>query len=135
MPYEKHWEKGGVVTRYWGFIDGGELADSCESIAADPRFDDLRFVIQDFATIDGHDIDAASIERIAVCRIGSMASNPNIRVLMVTVDEGVAAVKSQLESPRYGETFETRVFASVTLARQWLKEQPAVQKTAARFGR
>jgi len=133
MPHTTTWEPRGVVKHFWGYVTGSEFADSVDEIACDPRFDDLRFSINNFLDIEGHSIDERAIERIAVTRIGSIRSNPNIRVIVITTDETVAQFKPLIEAPRFGRTYDTIVFDCMTHARQWLAEQPAQQITAERF--
>jgi hypothetical protein len=70
MPHELLWEKDGVHKRFWGDMSGRELADSVEEVAAHPRFDDISFVLNDFLEVGGYTLDADSMERILVSRVG-----------------------------------------------------------------
>jgi len=133
MPYSHAWEDRGVVKHFSGFVTGEEFARSAQEIAADRRFDDLRFIICDFLDVKGHSIDARSIERIAITRLGSLYSNPNIRVVLITTDEKVAKLKLAIEHPRFGKTYETCVFGTVQQARDWLGSQAAMHEMAKRF--
>jgi len=133
MPHDNTWEPHGVVKRFHGFVTAREFVDSAAEIAADPRFDDLHYVINDFLQIDGHDIDAAALEEIAVIRFGAMASNPNIRVLLLTADEKSIALARATLAPPLDGSYETRAFPSLEAARDWLSRQAPLEETASRF--
>src|ERR1700759_4304914 len=86
MPYSNVWESRGVCTRFSGVVSTDEYVRSAEEICADPRFDDLRFVIKDLLSIDGHSIDRDAVEPVAAIRYGARYSNPNIYLIVLTTD-------------------------------------------------
>lgn len=123
MPHTNTWDRGVVIKRFWGFLSGDELARSAEEIAADQGFDDLRFIVNDFREVDGHSIDAEAMERIAVTRFGSMATNPAIRVVVVSSDPALAALADLANSPVLLGSQETVAFENMGLAREWMIAQ------------
>ncbi len=124
MPHENLWEPHGLVKRFHGFVSGAEFVDSVREVAADPRFDDVRYIISDFRDVSGHSIDAAALEEIAVTRIGSMHTNPNVRVLLVAHDERALALVRATRAPPLDDTYETLAFPSMEAARAWLTGHP-----------
>ena len=52
MPYEILWEARGVVKRHHGFLAADELLAASREIQSDPRFDDLRYIINDFLDVE-----------------------------------------------------------------------------------
>src|ERR1700761_9422575 len=90
MPYSNVWEPRGVCTRFSGTVSAAEYVRSAEEICADPRFDDLRFVIKDLLAIDGHSIDRAAVDPIAAIRYGARYTNPNIYLILLTADPRLA---------------------------------------------
>jgi len=123
MPYQNHWEPHGVVKRMWGFVSAAEFVRSTEEIAADPRFDDLRFVIVDVSEMQGHDIDELALEKVAVIRIGSSLTNRSFRVVVVGSDRQLQDLIDASQLPPH----QTLAFASMTDARDWLTKQPALR--------
>lgn len=130
MPYELTWEREGVVKHFWGDVSGNELAESVEEVAAHPRFDGLRFILNDFLDVGKHIFDADSMFRILVSRIGSRYSNPNIRVLLVTTDADLFALSNGSTPGAFPTTNETKSFTSVAEAREWLSRQPPLHEGA-----
>ncbi len=47
MAYELIWGNGGLVEKYRGTFTGAEMTRVNEIVAADGRFDDLRWIIAD----------------------------------------------------------------------------------------
>ena len=90
MPYANVWEPRGVCTQFSGFVTAEEYVRSAEDICADPRFDELRFVIKDLLAIDGHSIDREAVEPIAAIRYGARYTNPNIYLILLTADPRLA---------------------------------------------
>jgi hypothetical protein len=112
--------------QFWCTVSGDEFVAASQEIAADPDFDTLRFIIVDFAGVREHTIDEAALQDVAVVRIGSIATNPNVRIALVTTDIGLATLTQSANVDPFVGTHEVKVFATVALAREWLQQQPAL---------
>jgi len=126
MTHANVWEPHGVVMQFWHTVSGDEFVTASQEIAADPDFDTLRFIIVDFAGVKQHTIDEAALQDVAVVRIGSIATNPNVRIAMVTTDSAMATLTQSANVDPFVGTHEVRVFATLALAREWLQKQPAL---------
>ena len=131
MPYSNVWESRGVCTRFSGTVSAGEYVRSAEEICADPRFDDLRFVIKDLLAIDAHSIDLEAIDPIAAIRYGARYSNPNIYLILLTADPRLAPLAEPDLSPLLRGLYETCAFADEAAARRWLAAQPPLTRLGA----
>ena len=131
MPYSNIWEPRGVCTRFCGTVSAGEYVRSAEDICADPRFDDLRFVIKDLLSIDGHSIDRAAIEPIAAIRYGARYTNPNIYVILLTADPRLAPLARPDAKSFLRGLYETCAFADEAAARRWLAARPPLTRLGA----
>ncbi|HEY5308427.1 MAG TPA: hypothetical protein VIK97_07965, partial [Casimicrobiaceae bacterium] len=98
-------------------MSGDEFVAASQEIAADPDFDTLRFIVVDFSGVKEHTIDEATLQDVAVIRIGSMATNPNVRIAMVTTDHGFAMLTQSANVDPFVGTHEVKVFATVALWR------------------
>jgi len=128
MPYTNVWESRGVCTRFSGFVTAEDYIRSAEEICADPRFDELRFVIKDLLTIDDHSIDRAAIEPIAAIRYGARYTNPNIYVILLTTDPRLAPLAQPESTSFLRGLYETCAFRDEASARRWLAAQPPLTR-------
>lgn len=71
MPYENVWTDNGVVRNYHGDITSKEILNSNASIQNDPRFSDLKYIINDFSEINSCEASAEDINAIAAIDYGS----------------------------------------------------------------
>lgn len=126
MAYTNDWEPGGVTTRFTGFVTAAEYVRSAEDICADPRFDELRYVIKDLLAIDGHDVDPEACDPIAAIRYGASFTNPNIYLVLLTTDERLVPFAHPKSDSFLHGLYETHAFASDFAARSWLAAQPAL---------
>ena len=128
MAFTNVWEPKGVTTHFTGFVTAEEYVRSAEDICADPRFDELRFVIKDLLAIDGHSIDAATIDPIAAIRYGARYTNPNIYLILLTADPRLAPLARPDATSFLRGLYETCAFVDEAAARRWLAVQPPLAR-------
>ncbi len=128
MAWTNVWELRGVCTHFTGFVTTAEYLRSAEDICADPRFDDLRFVIKDLLAIDGHAIDRDAIEPIAAIRYGARYTNPNIYIILLTADPRLRPLAHPDQASFLRGLYETCAFADEAAARRWLAVQPPLTR-------
>ena len=131
MSYANVWESRGVCTRFHGTVSAGEYVRSAEEICADPRFDELRFVIKDLLAIDGHSIDRDAVDPIAAIRYGARYSNPNIYLIVLTADPRLAPLAEPDSKSFLRGLYETCAFTDEAAARRWLAAQPPLTRLGA----
>lgn len=124
MTYILSWDRHVVTKTCTGYLSADEIVRSAEEIACHPSFDELQFIINDYSAVAGYVISADTIERIAVIYFGSLASNPNFQVLVVSSDPAILALFNSAIQPKNQDSAEMRAFPSVQSAKQWIAEQP-----------
>jgi hypothetical protein len=121
VTYEVVWEVRGVIKRFFGHVTDHDMLQSVLDIESDSRFDDLRYVINDFSGITGSSISIPTIEDISIADSGAARSNPSIRVAVVTTSPEIRRMAEHYaNSPM--NAYETRIFATEAEARNWLHE-------------
>lgn len=83
MPYQASWKDRGVYVRFWGNPTRTDLFSAVDEVAADPRFDDIRFRISDFTGLTSLDIDSQDIRVVSAMTIAHRLTNP--RMLDVSI--------------------------------------------------
>ena len=121
MGFHVHWENRGVVKRYFGQVSAEELIAPVIATEADPRFDRLRYVINDFLDATSVTFTQADIDEIAACDIGAALTNPRIKVAVVVVQEDVIELVGRYIQAS-GLAYPTRVFPTIAQARAWVAE-------------
>ncbi|MBI4998298.1 MAG: hypothetical protein HZC22_15680 [Rhodocyclales bacterium] len=119
MTYQIEWKPRGVIKRFFGHVTDHDMLQSVLEIESDRRFDDLRYVINDFSGITGSSVDVPTVEEIAIADKGASLSNPSIRIAVVTTSPEIRTLaECYAGSPL--NAYQMRIFASEGEARSWL---------------
>ncbi len=78
MPFTLEWTQRGVIKRFHRHLSGGDLVASAEAVGSDPRYDHLRFILNDFTAVLSHEISETDIEQYASLRIGAALHNRHV---------------------------------------------------------
>jgi hypothetical protein len=119
LSYEIIWEARGVVKRFLGHVTSHDMLQSVVETEMNVRFDDLRYVINDFLGITGISSLPQDVEEISVIDKGASMSNSRIHIAVVaTSPEVIALASDYANSPL--NVYPTRIFSSLGEARSWL---------------
>ncbi|AXS80278.1 hypothetical protein [Dechloromonas sp. HYN0024] len=124
MAYELVWEPEGVINRFSGVVRAWELVQSVETIQGDARFDDTRYVINDFLAVTEYEMGAEILTEVAVLQYGAYNTNPNCRIVFVTTDDALATLVRGVPESSGITSYQTEVCPTVSAARDWLDSQP-----------
>jgi len=124
MAFEIVWEPDGVLKRFSGTVPAEEFLRSVKQIQGDSRFDDVRYVINDFSDAHADRIGEDVLTELSALHYGAYASNPNCRIAFVSTDSAFAErAKRVLLSPDM-MSYQIEFSPSVSEARDWLDSQP-----------
>lgn len=119
----KHiWEDHGLVRRFYGHVTADELAKSAIQGQQDPRFDVMRYVINDFRDCSSVDVPPHAIEEIAATDSGAAKTNDRIRIATVSSDASILAISDMYEKAALSP-YPVRNFSTLDAARKWLSEK------------
>lgn len=121
MPHELVWEHRGVHKRLSGQVSAAEFQRSVELIQADARFDDIRYVINDFTAVGGHGLDEQHLLELAAIQYGAQASNPQVRVVYVGCDPELARLLRAILIDSQRSAYQVALFETLPQARDWLQ--------------
>jgi len=131
MPYELLWEGAVVVKRFYGLVTNSEFMEPVIKIEADPRFDDLRFVINDLLYVEQISFDSRDVDELSAIDKAASRSNPKLRIAVVTTaPELIALARRYADSPM--NVYPTRIFSTLAAARAWIDEAGGPRQTTAR---
>jgi hypothetical protein len=121
MGYEITWETRGARKRFFDHVTDAELMRSVEDIESDPRFDSVRYVVNDFLAVASFSVSEENVLTISAIAGAASISNPNIKVAIVATDTGVLAL-AELYADSPLNTYPTRIFTNMDAARDWVAE-------------
>ena len=124
MAYEIIWEPEGVIRQFSGSVSAREFMQSVEQVQGDSRYDEMRYIINDFSAATAAALSEEVLTELAVLYYGAYASNPNCRVVFVTTDTALAARVRKVLQQGPLVSYSAEVFPSVDQARDWLASQP-----------
>jgi hypothetical protein len=124
MAYELVWEPDGVIKKFSGVVSAREFIEAVENVQGDFRFDDARYVINDFLAVTKHELSEDVLTEVAVLQYGAFASNPNCRIVFVTTEEALATRIRNTPAVAGLVSYQTEVCPTVSAARDWLDSQP-----------
>lgn len=125
MPYVHHWHPRMVIKTFSGHVSGEEFVASAEDVAASPRFDALRFIVNDFREARSHSVNEKSMQMIAAIRMAAMDTHADIKVLVVSRDEQFKEFAGLAAKPPLAGTQETLAFDTMEQAIEWIERQEA----------
>ena len=126
MSYELVWEPDGVIKEFSGVVSAREFIEAVENVQGDYRFDDVRYVINDFLAVTKHELSEDVLTEVAVLQYGAYASNPNCRIVFVTTDQELSARIRNTPAVAGLISYQTEVFPTVSTARDWLEDSSIV---------
>lgn len=119
MVIEHIWERFGVVRRFVGRISGPDMANSAIAIQSHPRFDEIRYVLNDFSDCTGVDIDPDLVEEMAARAAIAARTLRSFRVAVVTTLPEVVAIAETFRRLAFAD-YPIREFDTMEAARAWL---------------
>jgi hypothetical protein len=116
MAFEIVWEPKGVYKKMVGSVSAREFMGSIAALQNDPRYDTLRYSINDFLEVDSFQATESDIHLFAATGIGASISNPKIQIAIVATDpQLIEMVKVYAALSPYKVHF----FSTLGNARQW----------------
>lgn len=124
MSYENRWEGEGLYRLYTNKITGKEVLESNLSIQGDSRFDNLRFIVNDFTDITEFEVSENDISKIVAIDNAAARSNANIKIAIVATNadllEWIRLYSEKMENSSYKYI---RIFDTIDEAYEWARQR------------
>lgn len=122
MTVQYKWENKGLCRHFTDKIIGEEVLKMNLKLQGDSRFDDLRYVINDFTEIIDFDFSDIDIQKISVMDQAASKSNPHINIALVSTHEPLLVwIKLYCESMK-GSLYKCEIFDHIDDAYKWVAE-------------
>lgn len=110
MPYTNNWETKGLHRTFTGTITGREVLGSNLSLQGDSRFDEIRYILNDFTGIDGFDISDLQVAEVSAIDNVAAKANDRLKVIIVANDPGFLKFVDMYLAHMENSPFEIIVF-------------------------
>ena len=123
MPYENVWKDHGVVRTYYGDITSNEILNSNANIQNDPRFAEIKYIINDFSAINSCEASEQDINAIAAIDYGSSQARniPDKIAIVASNEELLIWVRVYFEKMK-NSPYKFKLCDSIDEACQWVSE-------------
>ena len=122
MSHLNKWESNGLYRGFSNKITGEEVLKINLDIQGDPRFDDIRYVINDFTGIVDFDISDSDIEKIVAMDNAASKSNPKIKIALISIFEPLLVWINNYCDAMQGSRYECKIFDNTQDAYKWVSE-------------
>ena len=124
MPFELSWGPGRLYRRYHGALTGADIVASLQRLCGDPRFDEVRVVVDDYRDVESLVVSDEDAALIAAMQIGARFTNPNLTIASVASDPALIAEVQRLVA-LFQPTLNAPFHATVADAHRWLERRDA----------
>ena len=107
------------MKRFSAQVTSDELRRATSEVECNPRFDDIRYVINDFLECTNFSYSPAVVEEIAAVDGAAALANENISIAVVATLKDVIQATNQYAGSDL-HPYSTRVFSTLKEARDWL---------------
>ena len=119
VAYLMQWEVRGLYVWYEGYVTSGELLEVAQTWQGDERFDDLRYILQDFSGAETITRDVETMKFLAANDSAAKISNARIRLAVFpNRPDVINLVQAYLGAGM--RTWTIRVFPTREAARAWV---------------
>jgi hypothetical protein len=122
MDYQNIWEAQGVYRKYRGTLTGNIIREAVEKVEGDPRFDSIRYVLNDYLENTGMNVSEFDLKAIAAIDSVASRTNKKIKIAQVATRQDIIELVTNYDCQLEENTYETRVFSNLADARKWLEE-------------
>lgn len=119
MAYENCWYYHGLYRKFTGVLTGEDIAHSNLALHGDARFDDLRFIINDFLDVESAQFSEHDIDLIAhTDRIAQLDSR-NVKIAIIANTPDLIEMAAKYMQEMEAAQFACKLFDDPTKARHW----------------
>ena len=119
MSYRLYWQPRGLVRHFSGEVTAAEMLAAVNAAAADPRFDDLRYIVDDYLDCTGNVANAVEMEEVLAIENAARSFNRRLRIAIIADQPDVARL---MDCYIHGlpEKIPHKLFSTRDAAMAWL---------------
>ena len=122
MAHLNKWEDKGLYRQFTNNVTGREVLNINLTIQGDPRFDDIKYVINDFTQITDFDFSDIDIKRLVVTDNAAAKSNPNLKIALILTLEPLLEWANLYCEYMKDSPYICEIFDNISDARKWVSK-------------
>jgi len=122
MANSIQWEERGLQRQFTGKISGREILGSNLSLQGNEKFDQLRFIVNDFAGVTAFELTDHDIAAIASIDNVASKTNAYIRIAIIVKLESLRVWANLYIEKMQGSSFKCKIFDNSESAYRWARE-------------
>ena len=123
MSYINTWESEGLYRKFVGEINGDEILESNYELQADPNFQEIKYIINDFTEVTGHSIETAHTKAYATSDDIISNTKGKLKIALVVTQTPLIALANSYREQMIGKLFECEIFRTIQDARKWVSNE------------
>jgi len=120
VTVEYSWEATGLYRHFTNKINGQEVLNDNLNLQGDSRFDDIKYVINDFTDIADFDFSDIDIQKISITDKVASISNPTIKIAIITTIESLLVWIELYCKSMEGSLYDCKIFDNSEDAYKWV---------------
>ena len=122
MAHINRWEDKGLYRQFTNHVTGEEVLNINLTIQGDSRFDEIKYVINDFTQITTFDFSDMDIKLLAVTDNAAAKSNPNINIALILTLEPLLEWANLYCEYMKDAPYTCAIFDNVIDAEKWVSK-------------
>lgn len=120
MAVTNTWEERGLYREFSGIIDGEEIWGANLALHGDQRFDQIKYVLNNFADIEGFEIRDVDVDAIVVVDKTASISKPVLSIIIVVGLTPLRDLAITYQQKMKDSSYYCEIFSNITDARTWI---------------
>ena len=120
MAHLNKWEGKGLYREFKGNIAGREILNINFTIQCDPRFDKIKYVINDFTQITDFHFSDMDINGLVISDNIAAKSNPRLKIALIVTLEPLLKWADLYCEHMKGSPYICEIFDNISDAEKWV---------------
>jgi len=119
MSHTNNWETNGLYRKFSGILCGDEILNSNFELHTDPRFQDIKYIINDF--LDVTEFSIKTTHTSAYAKSDEIISNAKIklRIAILVTNPELIDLANDYRNKMKDCSFDCEIFQTIEEARKW----------------
>ena len=120
MAHLNTWEEKGLYREFKDNITGKEVLNINFTIQGDPRFDQIKYVINDFTQVTDFDFSDLDIKLLAITDDIAAKSNPMLKIALIITLEPLLEWADLYCEHMKDSPYTCKIFKHLSDAKKWV---------------